>query len=88
MACGLPIVVTANAGGADLVDEGKTGFLVPIRSPEKIAEKLNWLADHRADAREMGQLARLKAAALTWNSYSKKILDAIGVNAGQELTYG
>src|SRR3989442_15995027 len=43
MACGLPVIATKNAGGDDLIEEGRTGFLVPIRSPETIAEKINWL---------------------------------------------
>jgi glycosyltransferase involved in cell wall biosynthesis len=40
LSCGLPIIVTPNAGGEDLVEEGITGHLVPIRSPEKIAEAI------------------------------------------------
>ena len=40
MACGLPLIVTANAGAEDVIDEGETGFLVPIRSPEVIAERI------------------------------------------------
>ena len=35
LSCGVPIIVTPNAGGEDLIDEGNTGYLVPIRSPEK-----------------------------------------------------
>jgi type I restriction enzyme R subunit len=41
MACGLPIIVTRNAGGEDLVQDGSGGFLVPIRDPQAIAEKLS-----------------------------------------------
>ncbi len=73
MMCGLPIVVTANAGGEDLVEEGRTGFLVPIRSPESIAERLNWLADHRAQWASMSEAARLKAGQYTWEQYGQKI---------------
>ena len=39
LSCGLPIIVTPNAGGEDLVDEGTTGYLVPIRSPEKLLKQ-------------------------------------------------
>ena len=34
MSQGLPIIITENTGGSDLVLEGRTGFLVPIRSPQ------------------------------------------------------
>lgn len=77
MSCGLPLIVTANAGGEDLIDEGKTGFLVPIRSPQKIAEKIAWFADNRHRLDEMSTLARQKAAQITWNNYCQKILNVV-----------
>ena len=33
LSCGLPIIVTPNAGGEDLIEKGITGYIVPIRSP-------------------------------------------------------
>ena len=75
---GLPILVTANAGGADLVEEGRTGFLVPIRSPEVIAEKIAWFADHRNLLPMMSEAALEKAAGCTWAAYAEKILRAAG----------
>src|SRR6478609_6419665 len=48
MSRGAILIATANAGAPDLVEDGTAGFLVPIRSPEAIAEKLMWMADHRA----------------------------------------
>jgi glycosyltransferase involved in cell wall biosynthesis len=77
MMCGLPLIITANTGGADLIEEGKTGFLVPIRSPEKIAEKINWFADHRQEIAAMGDSARKKARQLSWDLYRHKILSVI-----------
>jgi glycosyltransferase involved in cell wall biosynthesis len=44
MACGLPLIVTRNAGGEDLIIEGETGFLVPAGSPAA--------RDERSRARE------------------------------------
>src|SRR5690606_39238450 len=41
MSQGLPLIITPNTGGEDLIKNGETGFLVPIRSPEVIAEKIN-----------------------------------------------
>ncbi|MFC7334933.1 glycosyltransferase family 4 protein [Rhodocista pekingensis] len=40
MACGCPVIVSRNVGGADLVQEGVNGFVVPARSPETIADRL------------------------------------------------
>jgi len=77
MSHGLPLIVTPNAGGEDLVDEGETGFLVPIRSPTAIAEKMTWFLDHRAAIPSMRQAARRKAASRSWNQYGRQILTLI-----------
>jgi starch synthase len=42
---GLPVIATVNSGGTDLLSEGANGFVVAIRSPDAIAEKLQLLAD-------------------------------------------
>jgi len=72
------LIVTANAGGADLVDEGVTGFLVPVRSPEKIAEKITWFADHRDSLAALRDAARHKAAEYSWDGYAETIISAGG----------
>lgn len=77
MACGLPLLVTPNAGGQDLIDEGETGWLVPIRSPEAIAQKLAYLADNRALLPFMRRNARAKAAQYTWECYGQTIVEAL-----------
>jgi glycosyltransferase involved in cell wall biosynthesis len=82
MVCGLPLIITPNTGGEDLIDEGQTGFLVPIRSPEAIAEKINWFADNRHELSRMRAFAAAKAAQYTWTSYGQKILSFV-----QNLSY-
>lgn len=77
MSRGLPIIVTRNAGGEDLVEEGRTGFLVPIRSPEALAAKINWIADRRETLPEMSFQARIMSARFTWTGYAQRILAAI-----------
>ena len=77
MSCGLPIIVTKNAGGDDLVVEGQTGFLVPIRAPEAIADRLDWLLAHRSELNGMRIAAQSKAAEFTWTSYGDQVVAAI-----------
>jgi glycosyltransferase involved in cell wall biosynthesis len=78
MACGLPLIVTRNAGGEDLIVEGETGFLVPAGSPAAIAEKIEWFLENRGKLPGMRTAVRAKAAELTWPAYGDKILHAIG----------
>jgi glycosyltransferase involved in cell wall biosynthesis len=77
MACGLPLIVTRNAGGEDLIIEGKTGFLVPAGAPAAIAEKMEWFVQNRDQLPGMKIAARAKAAELTWLGYGQQILHAI-----------
>jgi glycosyltransferase involved in cell wall biosynthesis len=83
LSCSLPLIVTSNAGGQDLVKEGKTGFLVPIRSPEAIAAKIAWLADHREALPAMREAARQMAAECNWLRYRQKIAGAVAEALGQ-----
>lgn len=77
MSQGLPLIITPNTGGEDLIDEGVTGFLVPIRRPDMIAEKIAWFVDNQAALPEMSRAARAKAARLTWESYGRAVSNAI-----------
>lgn len=77
MACGLPVIATKNAGADDLILDGETGFIVPIRSPEAIAERISWFAKDRSRALGMGIAAQTRARALTWQGYGEKIVAAV-----------
>jgi glycosyltransferase involved in cell wall biosynthesis len=78
MSQGLPLIITPNTGGEDLIkQDGSTGFLIPIRSPETIAEKLNWLLENRPETIEMGIKAKQYAAEYTWKKYGDTIISAI-----------
>ena len=75
LSCGLPIIVTPNAGGEDLVEEGITGHLIPIRSPEKIAEATLTMIECNNQIEEIRQLCQKKAKQYTWASYAQNIID-------------
>jgi len=80
MSQGLPLIITPNTGGEDLIIEGKTGFLIPIRSPEIIAEKLQWFLDNKTSIPEMAIHAMEHAKNYTWEKYSDTIINAIKLN--------
>ena len=77
MACGLPLIATRNAGADDLIEEGVTGFIVPIRSPEVMAEKIDWCAANRSLVSGMGIAAKQRAGELRWHAYGETIVSAI-----------
>jgi glycosyltransferase involved in cell wall biosynthesis len=74
MACALPVIATENSGGPDVLSNGRTGFVVPIRSPDAIAEKIEWLYHHREAAGEMGRAARLHVESFcSWQEYARQM---------------
>jgi glycosyltransferase involved in cell wall biosynthesis len=77
MSQGLPIIITPNTGGEDLVIDNTTGFLIPIRSPEKIAAVLEWCLENRAAVVAMGHNAMLHAQTYTWKAYVNGIINSI-----------
>jgi glycosyltransferase involved in cell wall biosynthesis len=77
MSQGLPLIITRNTGGEDLIIEGETGYLIPIRSPEAIAEKLNWFLDNRSKIAAMGRMAQQHAAKYSWEKYGSTIVESL-----------
>lgn len=76
MACGLPVIATMNTGAAELIEENVTGHVVPIRSPEIIAEKLEALYRDQDRARSMGNAAADKVESLYgWDGYTSKLIE-------------
>jgi glycosyltransferase involved in cell wall biosynthesis len=76
MACGTPIIVTENNGASEVVENGKQGFVVPIRSTDEIASRLEFLYREPAAGREMGRVAAdFCRARLSWQRYAIKLCE-------------
>ena len=58
MACGKPVVVSNVGGLPEVVEDGKTGFVVPPKNPEKTAEAIERLVLDKDLRKNMGQAAR------------------------------
>ncbi len=74
MACGLPVICTTNTGGEDIIRDSLDGFIIPIRSVEKLKEKISYFYENPEAAKSMGESARLRVAkGFTWDDYGDKI---------------
>jgi glycosyltransferase involved in cell wall biosynthesis len=58
MAMGLPAVVTAVGGNTEVVQVDRTGFLIPPRRPDLIAEKVGLLLADEAGRQALGRAGR------------------------------
>jgi len=69
MACGRPVVATAVDGTPEIVCDGETGFLVPPRDPERLADALaRVLDDPRLAARMSARADEIAKVRYTWDA--------------------
>jgi glycosyltransferase involved in cell wall biosynthesis len=54
-AAGLPVIATPNSCAPDIVCDGESGWILPIRSPSLFVQQLQWCDAHRD---ELAQVAR------------------------------
>lgn len=76
MACGLPLICTTNTGGDDLIEDGKQGFVIPIRDVEALKENLLYLYRRPEACREMGRSAEARVRGhFTWDDYGRRTME-------------
>ena len=71
-AAGKPMVGTAIAGIADLIEEGKTGTLVPEEDPAALARAMRELFENPDRARAMGEFAATITRRYSWDSIAAR----------------
>jgi glycosyltransferase involved in cell wall biosynthesis len=71
-------VIGARAGGIpDVVEEGKTGLLVPYGDPTALVEAIGWILDNPEEATRMGRLGRqLTLEQWTWKAVYCRVKEA------------
>ncbi len=73
MACGCPPIASTHTGGEDLFTDGVEGYLVPIRDPAAIAQRLQQLADSLALQRQISAAALARVRGLGgWTDYGDR----------------
>jgi len=75
---GLPVITTLNSGTEDVVRDGVSGFIVPIRSSDAIAAALTRLAENADLLAEMSAAACRIATEWSWSDYRKRLLEVVG----------
>ncbi len=58
MASGLPVVITDTGENRKWIKDGESGFIIPIKSPKILAQKIIYLLKNKKQRLEMGQEGR------------------------------
>lgn len=76
MACGCPVVTSDADGFTEVVENDKTGFIVPKRNPEAAAEAIQKFIDNPNLQKEMGKAGRQRVLDLyNWTDNVKIMTD-------------
>lgn len=75
MACGTPVVASEVGGLAFLVQDGVTGYTVPVDEPGALAGKLTALIEDAALRARMGKQAAHFAQEYAWERIAQKMMD-------------
>lgn len=70
MASGLPVVATNTIGPSEIIDHGKTGYLVPKKNVEALQQAISILVENPSLIKRMGMEGRKKAL----NKYEVSII--------------
>jgi glycosyltransferase involved in cell wall biosynthesis len=74
MKSGKPVLTVSDSGGPnEFVRSGSTGYSVPP-DPKHLADRIDYLCNHREEAREMGKNARELVRSITWKAVADGLL--------------
>ena len=74
MAAGMPVITTNNCAGADIVNSGENGFIVPVGGTKEIIDHLLYLSENPNELKRMSENARKTAIKYTWEKYNQGIV--------------
>jgi phosphatidylinositol alpha 1,6-mannosyltransferase len=74
MASGVPVVAPAAGGPLDLVDHGRTGFLVPPRDADAVRDAVRALAADPVLRADFGATARATVEGRTWAAVGDQLI--------------
>ncbi len=77
MACGLPVIATPNTGAEDVMRDGVDGFIVPMRDPAALSEKILRLYEDPELRANMGRNGQAQVRrGLTFDDYTARVINA------------
>lgn len=86
LAFGVPILITTNTGGDDIINDGVEGFIVPPADVKSLSERLQEMADNHDKLNEMSENALHAAKQLgNWDTAVVKLVNAINNSRKNEF---
>lgn len=75
MACGTPVIASLVGGLIHLVEDGVTGYHVPVEDPNALSKRIAGLLDDKALRYRMGHDAFAFAKKFSWENISARVIE-------------
>lgn len=73
MSCGVPVIVSENTFGHDVIVDGTNGYVIPIRDVDAIVDRVRLLKADDELRRAMSLEARRTAEAFSWGAFGRRL---------------
>lgn len=77
LASGLPAVVSSHVGAQELIEEGRTGWVVPAGDQAALTARLAGCARDPESVRALAAACRDRARTATWEAYEERFIAAL-----------
>jgi glycosyltransferase involved in cell wall biosynthesis len=76
-AAGLPLIATTNCGAPDIIEGGGQGFIVPVRTPAAIIERLEWCNTNREELARMVERLYEEPPRRSWDDVASDFIRVV-----------
>jgi glycosyltransferase involved in cell wall biosynthesis len=83
MACGVPVIVSEMVGAREAIEEGSSGWVVPLADVAALAERMAWCVENRSEVAAMRPRARAAAERYSWERYGARLAEVVAAILGR-----
>lgn len=77
LAHGLPVITTHSTGAADLIEDGRNGWVIETGNVAALAERIQHCIDHPAELDAMREAAEQSAARRPWSVFRSELIATV-----------
>jgi glycosyltransferase involved in cell wall biosynthesis len=77
MSFGIPVIVTDRCGASELIENGKSGWIIESRNFDQLAERISFAQNNREVATKIGLGGRQKAIENSIEVHDRKLVHMI-----------
>jgi glycosyltransferase involved in cell wall biosynthesis len=71
---GLPILASENCGAPDILEKGRSGWIVPIRRPDLLIDRMIWCQENREELASMVEEIPSRFQPPDWADMAKEMV--------------